>query len=38
MQRMKDERKAEGRMTAEEMAAEVRELTERLHAMGRNNR
>lgn len=37
MQRMKDERKAEGRMTAEEMAAEVRELTERLHAMGRND-
>ena len=35
--RMKEERRAEGKMTPEEMAAEVRELTEQLHAMGRND-
>lgn len=34
---MKDETIAYDKMTAEEMAAEVRALTEQLHAMGRND-
>lgn len=35
--RMKDETINNGKITAEEMAAEVRSLTEQLHAMGRND-
>ena len=34
---MKDETFADEKMTADEMAAEVRALTEQLHAMGRND-